>query len=74
LVRCCCGGLVSYRQLAPTSPRLSVPSGDGSLTQHSPAHCRAVLPASVHRSPGYFAANSLLSNTKLLAFLQINRT
>ncbi len=49
LVRCCCGGLVSYRQLAPTSPRLSVPPGDGSLTQHSPAHCRAVLPASVRR-------------------------
>jgi len=23
LVRCCCGGLVSYRQLAPTSPLVS---------------------------------------------------
>ena len=53
LVRCGCGGWVSPRQPALTSPLWSVPPGDGSLTQYNPAHCRVVPPPFSAPSPWF---------------------
>ena len=53
LVRCCCGGFVSPRQVAPTSTlRQRHPAM--AHKQHSPAHCRAAIPSLSAPSPWLF--------------------
>jgi hypothetical protein len=53
LVRCCCGGFVSPRQVAPT---LTLRQRHPAMAhkQHSPAHCRAAIPSLSAPSPWLF--------------------